>query len=199
VDDLGDDVVLVRLRTEPGLVAVLYRRHARAVLSYLVRRVDTNEAEDLLSEVFAAALSARNRVVPHVSGSALPWLYGIAGNVVRYHLRNAHVGDQPVDGETTVDWDAVDDRLDAETRRVALRRALDGLTLRERELLLLVAWEGLTPSQAAQALGISAGAARFRLYRARQHARRLLASDAPVQRDDGHESRGALIEERGMP
>ena len=65
-----------------------------------------------------------------------------------------------------MDWDAVDDRLDALAERGRLRTALDGLAHSDRELVLLVAWEGLTPAEAAAALGISQVAARSRLHRA---------------------------------
>ena len=59
-----------------------------------------------------------------------------------------------------MDWDAVDARLDAEAKRGQLRSALTALPERDRELLLLVAWEGLTPAEAAAVLGIGKVAAR---------------------------------------
>jgi RNA polymerase sigma-70 factor (ECF subfamily) len=148
---------------------VLYERHAPAVLRFLVRRVGPAAAEDLLAEVFTTAVAGRLRVTPHASGSALPWLYGIATNAVREHLRR-----RPAyalyDGGETVDWEAVDARLDAETQRDGLRRVLADLTPAERELLLLVAWEGLSPAEAGVVLGLSPVAARSRLHRARQRA-----------------------------
>lgn len=166
-----DSELLVRLRAEPELIGVLYQRHARAVSLYLVRRAGPAVAEDLLSEVFVAALAARKRVVAHDSGSALPWLYGIACNVLRQHRRRTTAPDTGWMRETEMDWDAVDARIDAQARRDQLRAALGALSRAERELLLLVAWEGLTPAEAAKAVGISAGAARFRLHRARQRGR----------------------------
>ena len=125
-------------------------------------------AQELLGDVFTAALTAR-APVPHPSGSALPWLYGIAGNLVRHHLRRKPAPTL-AGRETTVDWDAVDDRLDAQSLGPRLRAALAALTGDERELLLLVAWEQLSPSEAAAALGINPATARSRLHRARAHA-----------------------------
>ena len=54
---------------------------------YLARRAGPAAAEDLLPEVFIAALSAASRVMAHDSGSALPWLYGIGLNVLHRHFR----------------------------------------------------------------------------------------------------------------
>ena len=73
-----------------------------------------------------------------------------------------------------MDWEAVDERLDAHAERGRLRTALNVLADSDRELLLLVAWEGLTPAEAAVALGISPVAARTRLHRARRRARNAL-------------------------
>lgn len=169
IDELSDTDLLSLGRTRPEALGVVYERHAPAVHRHLARRVGTAAAEDLLGEVFAAAVAGRLRVRPHDSGSALPWLYGIAGNVVRSHLRRP--GARVVaDDVHCVDWDAVDARIDAGARRQELRVALAALTEAERELLLLVAWEGLSPAEAAQALGLTPVAARSRLHRARTRA-----------------------------
>lgn len=172
-DDLSDADVLSQARVRPELLGVLYERHARSVHRYLARRVGSVAADDLLGDVFVAAVEARLRVRPHPSGSALPWLYGIAGNIVRTSRRKVP---GPVPAETSsFDWDAVDDRLDATARRTELRAALAELTDAERELLLLVAWEGLSPAEAGEALGLTAVAARSRLHRARARAQEALA------------------------
>jgi RNA polymerase sigma factor (sigma-70 family) len=168
-----DTELLAQARTRPEALGEVYSRHAPAVFRYLARRAGPAVAEDLLGEVFVAAVEARSRVEPHASGSALPWLYGIAGNVVRAHLRRSHSPAPPHD-VPTVDWDAVDARVDAVSRRAELRVALSALTDAERELLLLVAWEGLSPAEAATALGLTAVAARSRLHRARNHAQAAL-------------------------
>jgi RNA polymerase sigma-70 factor (ECF subfamily) len=178
-----DDDLLWRSRVRPELLGELYERHAAAIFRFLVRRVGTGAAEDLLGEVFVVAVEARLRFRPHASGSALPWLYGIATNLLRSHLRRskASTGVTGADKETgavadvdAVDWDAVDARLDAGSRRGELRRALSALTPDERELLLLVAWEGLSPAEAGEALGITSVAARSRLHRARSRAQAAL-------------------------
>jgi RNA polymerase sigma-70 factor (ECF subfamily) len=154
-------------------MGVLYERHARAVFRYLARRAGPPAAEDLASEVFIAALSTSSRVVAHDSGSALPWLYGIALNVLRRHFKKTRPVHE-VASDLVMDWDAVDDRLDAWAERGRLRAALAGLSDSDRELLLLVAWEGLTPAEAAAALSISQTIARSRLHRARTRAMKAL-------------------------
>lgn len=170
----SDAELLIRSRTDPQAIGVIYDRHAPAVHAYLARRVDADAVDDLLSDVFAAAVSARRRVRPHASGSALPWLYGIAHNVVRAHRRRRTLA--PVPDPDELDWDAVDARLDAAAVVSDLRSALASLSTNERELLLLVAWEQLTVTEAAESLGITPTAARSRLHRARTRAGVALAA-----------------------
>jgi RNA polymerase sigma-70 factor, ECF subfamily len=80
-------------------------------------------------------------------------------------------------GEAAIDWNAVD----AEGERSRLRAVLTALSAGERELLLLVAWDGLIPAQAAQALGIPVATPRSRLHRARLRGQRIL-NDSDVDR-----------------
>jgi len=176
-DDQSDDELVRRACAQPEAIGALYERHAPAVFRYLARRVGPPAAEGLLGDVFVAAVAGRCRVEPHASGSALPWLYGIAGNVVRGHVRRsrpratAHADADVVSG---VDWDAIDARVDAAGRRAELRVALAALGDVDRELLLLVAWEGLSPSEAGRVLGLTPLAARSRLHRARTRAQAAL-------------------------
>lgn len=186
-DSRSDADLLAGLARQPELMGVLYERHARAVSRYLSRRVGPAAAEDLLSEVFIAGLSASARVAAHDSGSALPWLYGIARNVLRAYLRR-HAPPAQAYRDPGMDWAAVDDRLDALAQRGRLRAALDGLPDTDRELLLLVAWEGLSPAEAGAALGISPVAARSRLHRARKRAMQALRQAPAADR----ESRAAV-------
>ena len=169
----SDSELLSGLPGRPELMGVLYERHALPVFRYLARRAGPSAAEDLLSEVFIAALTASSRVEAHDSGSALPWLYGIALNVLRRHFRDQRPARGTAD-DPGLDWDAVDARLDAEAERGRLNAALAGLSESDRELLLVVAWEGLTHAEAAAALGISPSAARTRLHRARRRALKTL-------------------------
>lgn len=173
-----DSEILASLPDRPEAMGVLYERHAAAVFRYLARRAGPSTAEDLLSEVFIAALDGGTRVVAHESGSALPWLYGIAMNVLRRNFRQKSAR-RVAAQDPEMDWDAVDARLDAEAKREQLRSALNVLCQHDRELLLLVAWEGLTPAEAAEVLGIGKVAARSRLHRARRRALQALDCGVP--------------------
>src|SRR4051812_29470227 len=73
----------------------------------------------------------------------------------------------------------------------ALREALRSLPAVERELLLLVAWEQLTPSEAGQVLGTPGGTARSRLHRARQRMDERLGDSAQVVDDTTDRKLGA--------
>ena len=65
----------------------LYERHSQAIYNYLFRRLaDWSEAEDLTAVVFLEAFRHRRDVVV-MDGKLLPWLYGIATNVLRNRRR----------------------------------------------------------------------------------------------------------------
>jgi RNA polymerase sigma factor (sigma-70 family) len=102
-----------------------------------------------------------------------PWLYGIARNVLRAHWRASRGADHPAAAEAVDPWDDVVDRLDSAARAQVLASAVRALPPGERDVLLLVAWEQLTP--AAVALGVPPGTARSRLHRARAALRLALA------------------------
>ena len=169
-----DAELLIRSRSDPEAFGLIYDRHVDAVFRYLARRLGPVHAEDLVSEVFVRALEARHRTRPHESGSMLPWLYGIARNLVLKGTRPDPITHHRDTGGT--DWSSVDGRVDADSVRMPLRAALAGLPNIEREVLLLVSWEQLTVTEAALVLGITSGAARTRLHRARAHAAAALAA-----------------------
>jgi RNA polymerase sigma factor (sigma-70 family) len=147
------------------------RRHEVAVGAYLVRRVGRELAEDLLGEVWVAALGSRARY-DHAFPDARPWLFGVAHNMLRRHWRS-RPAEEPVADLASLaagwdPWPSVDDRVDAEA---VLRTALAQLRPEEREVVTLIAWEDLTVADAARALGIPAGTARRFLHQARQALR----------------------------
>jgi RNA polymerase sigma-70 factor, ECF subfamily len=175
----------LELETGQGLPAAfedLVVLHGSALHGYLARRVPA-AADDLLSEVWLAAFAGRGRYDPE-RGSARGWLFGVARNVMLAHLRQAEppprAGPEPVDDV----WDAVVARLDAAAVAPRLQSALAALPGIERELLLLVAWEQLSPAEAAQAVGVPAGTARSRLHRARNRMREQLDRDLAVERGE---------------
>lgn len=169
-----DDTVLWSRSAEGDTraFAMLFERHAKAIYNYCFRRIgDWTAAEDMLSVVFLEAWRRRDKQLP--PGKVLPWLYGIATNVVRNRRRaerryRAALARVPA-AEPAVDFaeEAVD-RVDDERQ---LRRALDllaKLPRRQQEVFVLCAWSGLSYEDAAFALEVPVGTIRSRLARARR-------------------------------
>ncbi len=126
------------------------------------RGIPDEAADDVVAEVFTIAWR-RFDDIP--ADAAIPWLYGVAKNVVRNHRR----GERRRAALTLVAPPAAPTPAPAEpfdTR--VIRTALDSLNAADREVLVLIAWDGLSPAKLAVALGCSATAARVRLHRARK-------------------------------
>jgi RNA polymerase sigma factor (sigma-70 family) len=157
----------------------IFERHAKAVYNHLFRRIsDWSQAEDLTSAVFLHAWRRRSTVVLDRE-SVLPWLLGVANQVLRNQRRatrryRAVVARVVPAGETASDHaDAVAAAVDDERQMAELRRALAALPRHEREVIELCAWSGLDQQAAAVTLGVPVGTVKSRMHRAR---RRLAAS-----------------------
>ena len=174
----------------------LFERCQPEVRAYVLRRAQQAIVEDVVSETFLVAW----RALDSVPEEPLPWLYGVArrtlANHRRGHLRSAALSARlartlapPTDQEELV----------SEEVEPQLGDALLALTVREREALLLVAWEDLSPAQAASALGCSGAAFRVRLHRARGHLAQLLEGlpSEPAQTERPAHVGCALIEPLG--
>ncbi len=147
----------------------LYRRRVDEVYGWLRPR-SAHLAADLTAETFARAWLGRRRFRDDREGSALPWLLGIARNVLRDSLRRDRVEQRarerlglPVDLAAEDGFALVEDRL---SPRVALARALDALPAHEREALTLRIVEELPYGEVAGRLRIRPAAARLRVSRA---------------------------------
>jgi RNA polymerase sigma-70 factor (ECF subfamily) len=81
-----DAAILAASAAEPALFSALYERHLAVIAGYLARRVGSELAEDRTAEVFIRAFRARGRYQPD-HDSALPWLFGIAGNLIADNRR----------------------------------------------------------------------------------------------------------------
>ncbi|AZM49728.1 RNA polymerase subunit sigma [Streptomyces sp. WAC 06738] len=176
----SDEELLSRAAEDPEAFEPLVARHAKALHGYFARRA-SDAADDLLAETWLRAYSARAGF-DAARGSARGWLFGVARHVLAHHWRapGAHgsaAAQATLAGDTAIDpWHAVDQRLDAIAVAWSLRARLAALPPVERELLLLVAWEELTPVEAAAVVGIPAGTARSRLHRARARMRGTLSN-----------------------
>lgn len=150
----------------------LYRATAPELFGY-VRRRTTTDAEDLVAEVFATAWRRRADLPAPMLRRA--WLYGVARRLLLAEARRQGREEAAVT-ELAARPDVVPE-VRAETSGAVVRAALDRLSPGDREVLLLVEWEGLTPAELAVALGVRAGTARVRLHR----ARRALAADPALR------------------
>ncbi|HUB40760.1 MAG TPA: RNA polymerase sigma factor [Streptosporangiaceae bacterium] len=179
------DVEIVRASIrDPSRFGEIFDRYADDIVRYATARLGSDLAEDVTAETFLAAFRARARY-DLSRENARPWLYGIAIRQISKHSRAERRYRQAlsrVQPETvTADFgDRVADRVAAERLRPRLSAVLSGLSHQDRELLLLVAWAGLTYEESAQALGVSASAVKSRLHRIRVRTRRALGEISPA-------------------
>jgi RNA polymerase sigma factor (sigma-70 family) len=180
--DIDTDAwVIARSRREPEAFAILFRRHGPPIRRYVTRRIGADAAEDVVAETFLLAFRQRARY-DLARAEALPWLYGIATNLISRHRRDevrmyqavARTGADPVTEPFT---DLVDAAVSATAAGRALAAALAALPDAHRDALLLVAWGDLTYEEAAAALGVPAGTFRSRLHRARTRLRQYLPEE----------------------
>lgn len=171
-----DGEVIASSIDRPMRFAAIVDRHVDPIRRFVARRLGGDRADDVVAEVFRVAFERRT-TFDTSAPSALPWLYGIAANLVRREHRShaRRLGAlRRADGrrESAVDPVAeVAARLDAGAEREVLAAGLLSLADDDREVLLLVAWEQLAPTEAAAVLGIPAATARTRLHRARHQIR----------------------------
>lgn len=151
----------------------LYRDQGRAILAYALRRVeDPEDAADVVAETFLVAWRRLDEV-PMDPGARL-WLFAVArrvlANLHRAERRRTRLGERIAETLRTELASGPAPRGEA----AEVLRAMGELGADDRELLLLVSWEELSPGEAAKVLGVSALAARSRLHRARRRLRALL-------------------------
>jgi RNA polymerase sigma factor (sigma-70 family) len=142
--------------------------HLGAVTAY-ARRRGSRDADAVAAEVMTIAW---RRLADVPRGDALPWLYATARNLLLEEARKSSRSAQLREPAAIAVAPEVGE-IDGD-----LRTALLALSRLDREALLLIAWEDLTPAQAAQALGINATAFRVRLLRARRRLRSQLEAHA---------------------
>ncbi|HEX5451507.1 MAG TPA: sigma-70 family RNA polymerase sigma factor, partial [Candidatus Limnocylindrales bacterium] len=149
----------------------LWEAQYPAILAYARRRFDEEDARDIAAETFLVAWRRRKDLPDR---ETTPWLYGVARRVAAdRHRAIARAGRLSV--RLANERPGAERAVDPEGAR-RLLAALGELSEGDRELLLLTAWEGLTPAQAAVALSCSPATVRVRLHRARARLRRLLSS-----------------------
>jgi RNA polymerase sigma-70 factor (ECF subfamily) len=159
----------------------LWTEHGPRVMAYALRHLDSDTAQDVVSETFLVAW----RRLASVPDDPLPWLLVVARNTIANLRRSGHRQARLV-GELERFRKVAEPAAAAEvlaTERAAVLARLAALSSKEREALLLVAWDGLTPDQAAKVAGCSLPAFHVRLFRARRRLRTDGEADTAAHRD----------------
>jgi RNA polymerase sigma-70 factor, ECF subfamily len=140
--------------------------HLPEVVAYLQRR-GCRDPEGVGAEVLTIAW---RKLADVPADDARPWLFATARNLLLAERSKASAAD----GRGGIPEMAGDADPEVQILDPELERCLRALSVRDREALLLVAWEDLTPALAARSLGVSQAAFRVRLHRSRKRLRRLL-------------------------
>ena len=168
-----DSEIIQRSLQQPAAFAELFDRHARAVNAFATYRIGRHAAEDVLSETFLVAFRRRADFDTDVE-SAAPWLLGIASRLIRRHRsveakhwRSFAASVSQQDHSSLGGLDDAMSRVDAEREVRSLKTRIAALAPKDRETLLLYAWQGLTYEEIAVALAVPVGTVRSRLNRVR--------------------------------
>lgn len=181
-----DGELIVCSRSDPAAFAGIFDRHHARLYRYLRRRVNAGLAADLAAETFVIAFARRGayRADTH---DARPWLYGIAHNLLRNHLRDErrqlaayarHGADPLADPDAAAAFSMADRRADSAAVSAELAQILARMPGRDRDVLLLFAWADMSYVEIGQALNIPVGTVRSRLNRARRQLRGLARSES---------------------
>jgi RNA polymerase sigma-70 factor (ECF subfamily) len=175
----GEDDAALLVRIADGDRAAfedLYHRYVRSVFGLALRKLgDRSRAEDAVQEVFAAVWRSAGSYKPE-RGPAAPWLYAVARNAVTDRLRArvdtpAEVPDRPSTEP------GPPEQAEASYTSWRVHRALEELPEREREVVELAYWSGLSQSEVAEFLHIPLGTVKTRTRSALAHLSDLLEGD----------------------
>ncbi|HET7014552.1 MAG TPA: sigma-70 family RNA polymerase sigma factor [Streptosporangiaceae bacterium] len=156
----------------------MYDAHRTQVWAFTACLAGRERADDLVSDTFVVAW----RRFGDIPDPALPWLLGVARNIVRQHVR-AQVRQGSLESELRA-WAETDTPIhpaEAAAARVDILRALARLPEKDREVLILTAWQELTPHETALVIGVTPTAIRVRLHRARRRFAATLGTIPPQQ------------------
>lgn len=160
----------------------LFALHKAAVFAYFRRRLlNPDDALDAAAEVFTVVWRRLDSIPV---GSELPWIYGVCRRVLSNTRRSAHRRENLVTRISSFAGRHQEDPASEALGRSELSRvlaAVEKLPFRDRELLRLVAWEQLSPSELSLVLGCTPQVARQRLYRARQRLERRLGRSGQIE------------------
>jgi RNA polymerase sigma factor (sigma-70 family) len=174
----------------------LYRANIAAVTAYFARRsTDPQTVADLTADTFVEAITCYGTFDPG-KGTSRAWVFGIARRIYAAHCE-AHSRQQAkvrrLAGRRELDADQVGEllhRIDAEREGRALVSELTAMPPVDRAVVELVDIAGLRTKEAAGVLGLSNGAVRMRLMRARARLRKAAAPQAAAPQGNGISDKG---------
>ena len=159
-----------------GAFEDLYRRYARPVFGLALRRLgDRGRAEDAVQETFASIWRSASSYRPE-RGPGAPWLYAVARNAIvdRTRARTETPADIP---EEPASEPGPPDHAEQSWVAWRVHRALEELPEREREVIALAYWSGLSQSEVAEFLGVPLGTVKTRTRSALAHLADLLGEE----------------------
>jgi len=158
----GDGELLQRVAAgDRAAFDALYARYVRPVFGLALRRLgDRGRAEDAVQETFTSIWRSAATYRPE-RGPAAPWLYAVARNAIvdRGRARPEPVAETPDEPSPDV---GPPDRAEQSWVQWRIHRALEELPEREREVIALAYWSGLSQSEVAEYLGIPLGTVKTR-------------------------------------
>jgi RNA polymerase sigma-70 factor (ECF subfamily) len=173
----SDGELIERAGTGDGAaLEELYARYARPVLGLALRRLgDRGRAEDAVQETFVSVWRAAKTYRPE-RGPGAPWLYAVARNAIVDRSRAR--SETPVEAPDEPSADLGPDVSAEESwTRWRVHRALEELPEREREVIELAYWRGLSQSEVAESLGLPLGTVKTRTRSALQRLATLLEGE----------------------
>jgi RNA polymerase sigma-70 factor (ECF subfamily) len=176
----ADDGRLVRAARAGDRAAFssLYDRYARVVHGLLLARVGRDNVEDLVQDVFLTAWRRLDEVPE--GDAARVWLYATARRVIANQRRSRRRRDALHERLSLEAVSEAHASTASDHEDVLVHEALRRLGPRDREVLLLAEWEGMTPAQIASVLGCLTVTARGRLHRARRRFRAAFGEISPA-------------------
>jgi RNA polymerase sigma-70 factor, ECF subfamily len=144
----------------------IFRAHHLTVHAFARRRVAAEAVDDVVSETFTVAW----RRLDDIPDDPLPWLLGVARNVV-VTARRGEARRLRLQTRAQADYQAPTEEREPKLDGGLINAALERLNERDREALTLVGWDGLTPTEAAAVIGIPPNRFRVRLHRAGRRLR----------------------------
>lgn len=182
-----DDQLLMDARRDPAAFEELYRRNVPAVVKFAARRSSSPEqVVDLVAAIWLEVVASIEHFDPK-RGRALSWILGIGANLCASDARRRQREREAVTrlaGQRILledEYVRLEHELDAVAVVPKLLEAIERLPARERVIAELTLIDGLTPTEAGNALGIRPPTARMRLTRAKRKLRLAIEEPEAIQ------------------